>query len=219
MYNKSIMVGNLTKDVELKYTPSGLAIGKSSIASSYKYKGQDGAQKEEVCFLEFTMMGRQAEIANQYLRKGSKVLLEGRLVFENERRFDLVVRLDSTYRTDIDDVSNLMIPTNTGNQIPLSQVATISYKLGAAQISRESSKRRIVIGFNVSGRDVQSVVEDIQQKLNEQVKLPTGYYFTYGGQFENLQKASKRLMIAVPVSLFLIFSLLYFTFRSLKQQV
>ena len=110
-----------------------------------------------------------------------------------------------------------MIPTNTGNQIPLSQVATISYKLGAAQISRESSKRRIVIGFNVSGRDVQSVVEDIQQKLNEQVKLPTGYYFTYGGQFENLQKASKRLMIAVPVSLFLIFSLLYFTFRSLKQ--
>ena len=138
-------------------------------------------------------------------------------VFENERRFDLVVRLDSTYRTDIDDVSNLMIPTNTGNQIPLSQVANISYKLGPAQISRESSKRRIVIGFNVSGRDVQSVVEDIQQKLSEQIKLPTGYYFTYGGQFENLQKASKRLMIAVPVSLFLIFSLLYFTFRSLKQ--
>lgn len=138
-------------------------------------------------------------------------------VFENERRFDLVVRLDSAYRTDIDDVNNLMIPTSTGNQIPLSQVATISYKLGAAQISRESSKRRIVIGFNVSGRDVQSVVEDIQQKLNEQIKLPTGYYFTYGGQFENLQKASKRLMIAVPVSLFLIFALLYFTFRSLKQ--
>lgn len=138
-------------------------------------------------------------------------------VFENERRFDLVVRLDSTYRTDIDDVSNLMIPTNTGNQIPLSQVANISYKLGPAQISREASKRRIVIGFNVSGRDVQSVVEDIQQKLSEQIKLPTGYYFTYGGQFENLQKASKRLMIAVPVSLFLIFSLLYFTFRSLKQ--
>lgn len=138
-------------------------------------------------------------------------------VFENERRFDLVVRLDSAYRTDIDDVSNLMIPTGTGNQIPLSQVAKISYKLGAAQISRESSKRRIVIGFNVSGRDVQSVVENVQQKLSEQIKLPTGYYFTYGGQFENLQKASKRLMIAVPVSLLLIFSLLYFTFRSFKQ--
>ncbi|MCB0507674.1 MAG: CusA/CzcA family heavy metal efflux RND transporter [Bacteroidetes bacterium] len=138
-------------------------------------------------------------------------------VFENERRFDLVVRLDSTYRTSIDDVSNMMIPTNTGNQIPLSQVATINYKLGAAQISRESSKRRIVIGFNVSGRDVQSVVEEIQQQLNAQIKLPTGYYFTYGGQFENLQKASNRLMIAVPVSLLLIFSLLYFTFHSFKQ--
>lgn len=138
-------------------------------------------------------------------------------VYENERRFDLVVRLDSVYRTDINDVKNLMIPTNTGNQIPLSQVAAVLYKLGAAQISRESSKRRIVIGFNVSGRDVQSVVKDIQDRLETQVKLPTGYYFTYGGQFENLQQASKRLMIAVPVSLLLIFSLLYFTFRSVKQ--
>lgn len=138
-------------------------------------------------------------------------------VFENERRFDLVVRLDSTYRTDIDDVSNLMIPTVTGNQIPLSQVANIAYKSGPAQISREMGKRRIVIGFNVSGRDVQSVVEEIQQKLNNQIKLPLGYYFTYGGQFENLQKATQRLMIAVPVSLLLIFVLLYFTFSSLKQ--
>ncbi len=138
-------------------------------------------------------------------------------IFENERRFDLVVRLDSAHRTNIDDVNNLMIPTSTGNQIPLSQVATISYKLGPAQISREASKRRIVIGFNVSDRDVQSVVEEIQQKLNKQIKLPLGYYFTYGGQFENLQKASKRLMIAVPISLFLIFALLYFTFSSIKQ--
>lgn len=138
-------------------------------------------------------------------------------VFENERRFDLVVRLDSTFRTGIDDVSNLMIPTNTGNQIPLSQVANISYKLGPAQISRENGKRRIYVSFNVSGRDVQSVIGEIQQKLNKQIQLPTGYYFTYGGQFENLQQASKRLMIAVPVSLLLIFTLLYFTFRSLKQ--
>lgn len=140
-------------------------------------------------------------------------------VFENERRYDLVVRLDSAYRTDIDNVRNLMIATAHGNQIPLSQVATISYKLGAAQISRESGKRRIVIGFNVQGRDVQSVVEDIQGKLSSQIKLPTGYYFDYGGQFENLKKANDRLMIAVPVSLLLIFSLLYFTFGSIKQAV
>jgi cobalt-zinc-cadmium resistance protein CzcA len=138
-------------------------------------------------------------------------------IFENERRFDLVVRLDSAYRTDLNDVSNLMIPTNTGTQIPLSQVATIHYKLGPSQISRESGKRRIVIGFNVAGRDVQSVVSEIQEKLNKQITLPTGYYFTYGGQFENLKKASNRLMIAVPVSLLLIFILLYFTFHSMKQ--
>lgn len=138
-------------------------------------------------------------------------------VFENERRFDLVVRLDSLHRTNIDDVNNLMISTSTGNQIPLSQVANISYKLGPSQISREEGKRRIVIGFNVKDRDVESVVNDIQTKLDKEVKLPSGYYFTYGGQFENLQAASKRLMIAVPVSLLLIFLLLYFTFKSFKQ--
>lgn len=140
-------------------------------------------------------------------------------VYENERRFDLVVRLDSAHRSTIDDVSNLVVPTNTGTQIPLSQVAAIDYKLGPAQISREAGKRRIVIGFNVSGRDVQSVVEDVQQQLAEKVKLPSGYYFIYGGQFENLQKASSRLMIAVPVSLLLIFMLLYFTFHSFKQAI
>lgn len=140
-------------------------------------------------------------------------------VYENERRFDLVVRLDSTYRSSIEDVRNLVIPTNTGIQIPLSQVADIGYKLGPAQISREAGKRRIVIGFNVSGRDVQGVVSDIQKALAQQVKLPSGYYFTYGGQFENLQEASGRLMVAVPVSLLLIFMLLYFTFHSFKQAV
>ena len=138
-------------------------------------------------------------------------------IFENERRFDLVVRLDSLYRTNIEDVSNLMVPANRGTQVPLSQVANIEYKLGPAQISREAGKRRIVIGFNVKGRDVESVVKDIQQKLTKDVKLPSGYYFTYGGQFENLKEASQRLMIAVPVSLLLIFMLLYFTFHSFKQ--
>ncbi|MBB4806561.1 cobalt-zinc-cadmium resistance protein CzcA [Chryseobacterium defluvii] len=138
-------------------------------------------------------------------------------IFENERRFDLVVRLDSIYRSNINDVSNLMIPTNTGTQVPLSQVANIEYKLGPAQISREAGKRRIVIGFNVKGRDVESVVKDIQEKLAKEVKLPSGYYFTYGGQFENLKEASQRLMIAVPISLLLIFMLLYFTFHSFKQ--
>ena len=138
-------------------------------------------------------------------------------VYENERRFDLVVRLDSANRNDITDVQNLLVSTNSGNQIPLSQIAKIDYKLGPAQISREAGKRRIYVGFNVQDRDVQSVVAEIQEKLDAQVKLPTGYYFTYGGQFENLEKASARLLVAVPISLLLIFLLLYFTFNSIKQ--
>ena len=138
------------------------------------------------------------------------------VVFENERRFDLVVRLDTTFRTSIDDVSNLYIPTGNGNQIPLSQVATVELKDGPAQISREDAKRRVVIGFNVEGRDVQSVVEDIQGKLTN-FDLPTGYYLTYGGSFENLQKASARLTIAVPAALLLIFIMLYFTFHSMRE--
>lgn len=141
------------------------------------------------------------------------------IVYENERRYDLVVRLDSIHRTSIDDVSNLFIPIPGGNQIPLSQVATIDYKLGPAQISREDGKRRIVVGFNVKDRDIASVVKDIQTKLGEDVKLPTGYYYTFGGQFENLEKATTRLLIAVPISLALIFILLYFTFHSIKEAV
>lgn len=141
---------------------------------------------------------------------------EAGVVFENERKFDLVVRLDSTHRNNIEDVSHLYIPTANGTQIPLSQVAEIKLELGPAQISREGGKRRIVIGFNVKDRDVTSVVKDIQKELYK-VKLPSGYYYTYGGTFENLQAASARLMIAVPVALALIFMLLYFTFTSVKQ--
>ncbi|MES3019853.1 MAG: CusA/CzcA family heavy metal efflux RND transporter [Bacteroidota bacterium] len=141
------------------------------------------------------------------------------VVFENEKKFDLVVRLDSTNRSSIEDVSTLSIPTKGGYQIPLSQVATVSFKEGPAQISREDAKRRVVIGFNVEGRDVQSVVQDIQAKLSASSVLPTGYYFTYGGTFENLEKASSRLRIVVPAALLLIFVLLYFTFGSIKEAV
>jgi cobalt-zinc-cadmium resistance protein CzcA len=139
------------------------------------------------------------------------------VVFENERKFDLVVRLDSTSRTSIDDVSSLFIATNKGNQIPLSQIATVAFKVGPAQISREAGKRRVVIGFNVKGRDVQSVVKDIEAKLSKASVLPAGYYYTYGGTFENLQQASSRLMIVVPLALLLIYFMLYLTFRSFKE--
>lgn len=141
---------------------------------------------------------------------------EAGVVFENERKFDLVVRLDSAHRTGLTDVSDLYVPLPDGNQIPLSQVANVSFKTGPAQISRESGKRRIYVSFNVSGRDVASVVKEAQEKLNSKVKLPSGYYYTYGGTFENLQKASARLMIVLPLALLLIFFMLYLTFRSVK---
>ncbi|MEJ7738314.1 MAG: CusA/CzcA family heavy metal efflux RND transporter [Chitinophagaceae bacterium] len=139
------------------------------------------------------------------------------VVFENERKFDLVVRLDSSSRSSIEDVSNLFIAMPDGNQIPLSQVASVSFKDGPAQISREEGKRRIVVGFNVKDRDVASIVQEIQDKLSAAKILPTGYYYTYGGTFENLQQASARLQIAVPVALALIFLLLYFAFGSMKE--
>ena len=139
------------------------------------------------------------------------------VVFEDERKFDLVVRLDSSLRRSIDDVGNLLISTPNGNQIPLSQVANVSLKEGPAQITREDGQRRIVVGFNVKDRDVESVVEDIQNKLQESDLLPQGYYYTYGGNFQNLKEASDRLMIAVPLALLLIFALLYFTFHSISQ--
>ncbi|WP_341839719.1 CusA/CzcA family heavy metal efflux RND transporter [Chitinophaga caseinilytica] len=141
------------------------------------------------------------------------------VVFENERKFDLVVRLDSASRSSIDDVRDLFVALPNNNQVPLSQLADISFREGPAQISREEGRRRIVVGFNVRDRDVQSVVKEIQQKLAAANILPEGYYYTYGGTFENLQEASGRLMIAVPIALALIFMLLYFTFRSVKESV
>ncbi len=138
-------------------------------------------------------------------------------VFENERRFDLVVRMEKNLRTDIESLKKLLVPLPSGSQIPLEQLALIQIELGPAQISREEAKRRIVIGFNVMGRDVQSVVQDLQKKMDEQLKLPPGYYITYGGQFQNLVQASNRLMITVPIALLLIFLLLYLTFNSTKE--
>ncbi|MCB0700811.1 MAG: CusA/CzcA family heavy metal efflux RND transporter [Chitinophagaceae bacterium] len=138
-------------------------------------------------------------------------------VYEQERRFDLVVRLEGDVRDQIDDVRDLIITTDDGRVIPLTQLADISYKSGPNQIQRDDAKRRIVIGFNVRGRDVESVVNELEKKINKQVAFAPGYYVTYGGTFENLQQARSRLLVAVPIALLLIFILLYFTFGSIKQ--
>lgn len=139
------------------------------------------------------------------------------VIFENERRFDLVLRLDTAHRSSIEDVQNLYVPIPTGGQIPLQQLAEIDFEIGPAQITREDAKRRISIGFNVPFRDIKSAVTEVQQKLDKQVKLPSGYYFAYGGQFKNLEEASKRLTLAVPVALAMIFILLFFAFGDFKQ--
>ncbi len=141
------------------------------------------------------------------------------LVYEGERRFDLVVRLDKSYRTDITDVQNLYVSTPQGRQIPLSEVANVSFEPGPVQIQRDNAKRRITIGFNVRERDVQSIVDDIKQIMDANVDMPAGYYVTYGGQFQNLKEANQRLMIALPVALLLILILLYFAFGSVKQSL
>ncbi len=138
-------------------------------------------------------------------------------IFEGEKRFDLVVRLQEQNRENLASLQNLYIDTPNGTKVPLSELADISYTTGPAQISRDNTKRRIVVGINVRNRDLQSVVNDVQQILDSNLKLPVGYTITYGGQFENLQSAKDRLLVAVPVALVLIFILLYFAFNSVKE--
>lgn len=138
-------------------------------------------------------------------------------VYEGERRFDLVVRLEKESRKTVRDIENLLIPAAHGQQVPLYQVASIEEIEGPNQIQRENTRRRIIVGFNVSGRDVQSIVTELQQKVQAKMKLPLGYSITYGGAFENLTGAKQRLSIVVPVALVLIFLLLYFAFGSVKQ--
>lgn len=138
-------------------------------------------------------------------------------VFEGEKRFDMVVRLTQENRQDIDDIKKLYISTPSGLQVPLTELATIDYNLGPAKISRDNTNRRVVVGINVRNRDIQSVVMDIQKIINAKIKLPAGYSVKYGGQYENLQSAKNRLLVAVPIALLLIFILLYFAFDSIKE--
>lgn len=137
-------------------------------------------------------------------------------VFEGERQFDLVVRLDKDFRKDLQSLENTTVKLSDGRSIPFSELADISYTKGPAKISRDDTQRRVVVSVNVRNRDLQSVVDDIQQIINQRIELPEGYRVDYGGQFENLQQARSRLLIAVPVALVLIFILLYFAFSSSK---
>ena len=138
-------------------------------------------------------------------------------IFEGEKQFDLVMRLKDTQRNDINDLKKLWIDTPIGQKVPLSELADVKYGFGPAKISRDNTKRRVVIGVNVRNRDLQSVVDDVQQIIEEDVTIPTGYSVEYGGQFENLKSAKARLSIALPIALILIFILLHFAFKSIKE--
>jgi heavy metal efflux system protein len=142
---------------------------------------------------------------------------EAGLVYEGEKRFSLVVRLADESSRDMETIKNLLVSAPNGSRIPLAQLADIRLVQGPAQISREDTRRRIGVELNVRGRDIGSFVKDAQAAIDEQVKLPPGYYLTWGGTFENLQRASARLLIVVPLALFLIFVLLFTTFRSVRQ--
>jgi len=139
------------------------------------------------------------------------------VVYQGERRFGLVVRFNEATSRSIDAIKNLTVPAPNGARVPLSQLADISVVQGPAQISREDARRRIAVDLNVRGRDLQGFVAEAQRQIAKQVELPSGYYVTWGGQFENLQRATARLLIVVPLALFLIFVLLFTAFGSVKQ--
>ena len=139
-------------------------------------------------------------------------------LYEGDKKFDIVLRMDPSLR-NVESLEQLSIPLKDGTDIPLSQVADIDYSPAPAQVSHEDGARRIFVGFNVKGRDVQSTVEDIQDILDEKLKLPDGYYYNYGGEFENLQSATNRLMVVIPIALVIILLLLYATVKNVRESL
>ena len=139
-------------------------------------------------------------------------------LYEGDKKFDIVLRMDPS-RRNVEMLEQLSIPLKDGTNIPLSQVTDIDYSPAPAQVSHEDGARRIYVGFNVKGRDVHSTVEDIQEILDEKLKLPDGYYYNYGGEFENLQSATNRLMVVIPIALVIILLLLYATVKNVRESL
>ncbi|GAA4446668.1 CusA/CzcA family heavy metal efflux RND transporter [Ravibacter arvi] len=162
--------------------------------------------------------GIDIDVANQTIQSAFAGGIAG-LVYEGERRYDLVVRLAEVNRQDLASVKNLFVTTPHGEQVPLENLANVTIEPGINQIQRDGTRRRAIVAFNVRGRDVEGTVKELREKVKAQLKLPVGYYITYGGQFQNLEEAKERLVIAVPVALGLIFALLYFTFKSFRHSL
>jgi cobalt-zinc-cadmium resistance protein CzcA len=159
--------------------------------------------------------GASIQEVNQVIQSAYAGGIAGK-VFEGDKRFDLVVKLNATQKKDWQSIKNLMVSVGKGTQIPLYELADVSMEEGPYQIQREDAARRIVVGFNVRGKDVKSVVNDLQKKVQSQMKFSPGYYVEYGGQFENLEHAVSRLQIAVPIALLLILVMLFFAFNNIK---
>jgi cobalt-zinc-cadmium resistance protein CzcA len=139
------------------------------------------------------------------------------VVFEGDKKFDIVVKYSQEFKQDIDKIKKILIPSPLGFTIPLEEIADVKISEGPAEITRDNGKRRIVIQNNVRGRDIQSFIDELKIKISSQLKLPAGYVIEYGGQFQNLESAKQRLTVAVPIALFFIFTLLFIAFNSVKQ--
>jgi len=193
-------------------------IGKVDGVADIKVEATKGLPQMTVKFerRKIAQYGLNIQELNTIIRSAFSGETAG-VIFEGEKRFDLVVRLKDEHKQSIDNLRNLYVLLPDGNQIPLKEVAEVSYQDGPMQISREGTNRRTYVGINVRGRDVESVVNEIQDKLDDELNLPPGYYIKYGGSFENLTRAKDRLTIVVPISLVLIFILLFFALKSFSQ--
>lgn len=173
----------------------------------------------QIRFDQLARYGLSVEQVNQTVEMAFAGSVAGQ-VYEGDRRYDLVVRLEEDSRTELEHVRGLFVQVPSGGPpVPLSEVADVDFRLGPNQIQRDNSHRRVTVAFNVRGRDVESLVAELDGVFNKKLSLPPGYYYSVGGQFQNLKEAKSRLMVAVPVALLLILALLYFTFRSIGQSL
>jgi cobalt-zinc-cadmium resistance protein CzcA len=197
------LMGNLINDVEGAkdlYTETVTGISQVVVHFNRTAIANYGANIKEV---------------NQVIQSAYAGGIAGK-VFEGDRRFDLVVKLNAAQKKDWQQIKNLMVTVGNGKQVPLYELAEVKIEEGPYQIQREDAARRIVVGFNVRGKDVKTVVTEVQDKVKKSIQFPPGYYVVYGGQFENLEHAVSRLLIAVPVALLLIFVMLFFAFKNIK---
>ncbi len=197
------LMGNLIKEVEGAkdlYTETVTGISQVVVHFNREAIARYGANIKEV---------------NQVIQSAYAGGVAGK-VFEGDRRFDLVVRLNAVQKKDWQQIKNLMVTVGGGKQVPLYELADVRIEEGPYQIQREDAARRIVVGFNVRGKDVKTVVNQVQEKVKKSIQFPPGYYVVYGGQFENLEHAVSRLQIAVPVALLLILVMLFFAFNNIK---